>query len=279
MDVEASAGMDSQSPHTPERKSLPSTMTAVADPLTPSLENWKLSDATRALVQGHGYGSMTLKGRQIRETYGDMMQDGNSPLTPCLPETTQYLSSPLQKSCRQTLERSQSLRLINDEDFYGGDEDLMATPKAIEPSRVIEDTFTPPTPTLLSSPLRTCTIQENAVLVGQLHNYQYNGVLGDRSSPIGEEDSGDDEIDLYHILRDFKPITPLKTRKTPYYEEYTEDDDMEPGIDFSPPKLAKVLVPSKILVADGLTGWIPLVSEAEFANTHGFLRKQVYPLI
>jgi hypothetical protein len=99
------------------------------------------------------------------------------------------------------------------------------------------------------------------------------------SSYAAEYDSGD-EIDLTDILSELKPSTPLKAssaKKTAISAAYMDDDDdiADLGIAASPPRMTKVLLPSKCAIQDGQRGWIPSIAADEYAQAPGFLRLQV----
>ena len=212
-----------------------------ADPVTPSLEHWKFSESTRSL-----FGASSFRCA--------------SPVTPRLPQTaTTLLEIPHYSDSFLSSQPAPS--------YINTKEEEPKTPVAVVPTRSL-DIPSPATPTLQTSPLRTCGIQIPYTKVGE-----------EASKPTElyarfEDDSGD-EIDILNILSEFKPTTPLKKSSSHTSRAYEDVVDSDPVFgELSPLKVCKVLMPSKRVIEDG-QGWIPEITSAEYAQAPVFLRLQL----
>ena len=254
---------------TPEMKN---SSTELTDPTTPCLENWKLSDATRRIV--HGQADFEHVARGFRK------QKVSSPVTPGLPETTITTRAKLEE--QSFIESSSPVTPEMPEDIKSIA--LAPRPRATMPFSM-ETTqcstpemraapqhnpnCTPPTPDMLTSPLRTTHIQPVVA-------HSSEGSLLSKGMMLGKvrDYDSDEEIDLTHILEDMKPVTPLRTNSAKKSKVFHDDEDNELPYPVSPPK-AKLLVPSKCAMAEGQAGWIPAITEQEYALAPTFLRMQV----
>ena len=246
-----------------------------ADPTTPSLENWKLSEATRRIV--HGRADLNHLARGYRK------QRISSPVTPGLPETTITTRTKLEEqsfiesSSPVTPEMPEEIRSMAYQPRCPPPKTNSATPELVGNSTPgvmaisHQTNATPPTPEMISSPLRTTHIQPRAV-----HTNEEVQLHANTLGTIRDYDS-DEEIDLTNILEDLKPATPLRTSSARKSKVFHDDEDTELPYPLSPPK-AKLLVPSKCAIAEGRSGWIPQISEEEYSQAPAFLRMQVVSL-
>ena len=256
---------------TPETKL---TSNDMADPTTPSLENWKLSEATRRIV--HGRADLDHLARGFRRS-----NKSSSPVTPGLPETTITTRTRLEE--QSFVESSSPFTPEMPEDI----KNMACLPRqrtapikisatqSLTPSEMgagPEQDLTPSTPEMLSSPLRTTRIQPAVTHSSEDIEYTRGGVSLERVK-FRDYDS-DEEIDLTHILEDMKPATPLRTHSARKSKVFHDDDDPQLPCPLSPPK-ARLLVPSKCAIADGQSGWIPTIKETEYSQAPTFLRMQV----
>lgn len=236
----------------------------VEDPRTPNLEKWKLSGATQQLFRSTA--PLGRAGRPVAVTA--------SPTTPEMPEISAAV-----RSVRRQFHGVGVTRQMEREESEC--DEGMATPKAVVPSRVMDDK-SPPTPTLNASPMRTTVLVTNVPQEGTSRSLCLASM---KKTRIGHNDphspdtpDSRDEIDITNILRDFKPSTPLRQGRILPIAAMDADDDNDDDASqmmASPPRLTKILVPSKCVVADGQGGWIPDISNAEYDQVPSFLRLQV----